>query len=447
MSLIISLNIGTKNSKIHIDEQKNTAYSRHEVITMYRNALKNKSVLYYLAGAGVSQLGNVLAGLAFLFISYELTQSGSLTTMIAISQAVPYLLFGLIGGAVADRINKKRLLVWIDLIRVPIVLSLVVLYQVENLTFWHLLVVSFVIQSLGCFYNPAYRAVLPLVTPIDDRTTVNSLLDTVTRGVQVLTPVFSIVLLSSGNTIHFYSIDALTYILSAFFILRIHWVEPINEENAAYENNQGVFQSIGSFFQWIRGEGTIKNVFTATFLMVFFNTWVWQVGLLLILLQNYPSKGEEFYSLLLGWYGAGVILVNVMVPFFWKRLTFINYLSGSIVWGLGIFVLGFAISLPLYFLGVLIAAVGLPISSLTRVYLIQTLVPAQKLGRAFSFNAVILYGSNVLSLVLFGALATFIKIGALFVFCGSMMIVCAVFYLFRILLSEKARRKSVQAFK
>ncbi|WP_238532151.1 MFS transporter [Planococcus antarcticus] len=414
---------------------------------MYRNVLKNKSVLYYLAGAGISQLGNVLAGLAFLFISYDLTQSASLTTVIAISQAVPYLLFGLIGGAVADRINKKRLLVWIDVIRVPIILSLVVLYQLENLAFWHLLVVSFVIQSLGCFYNPAYRAVLPLVTPIVDRTTVNSLLDTVTRGVQVLTPVFSIVLLSSGNTIHFYSIDALTYIFSAFFILKIHWVEPIHEENATDESNHGVFQSIVSFFQWVKGEGTIKNLFSATFLMVFFNTWVWQVGLLLLLLQNYPSQGEEFYSLLLGWYGIGVILINVIIPFFWKNLTFTLYLSGSIVWGIGIFVLGFATNLPFYFLGVLIAAVGLPISSLARVYLIQTLVPAQKLGRAFSFNAVILYGSNVISLVLFGALAAFIEISYLFVFCGSMMIVCAVFYLIRISLTEKARRKSVEAFK
>ena len=414
---------------------------------MYRNVLKNKSVLYYLAGAGVSQLGNVLAGLAFLFISYELTQSASLTTVIAISQAVPYLLFGLIGGAVADRINKKRLLLWIDLIRVPIILSLVVIHQAEVLAFWHLLVVSFVIQSLGCFYNPAYRAVLPLLTPVDDRTTVNSLLDIVTRGVQVLGPVFSIGLLSSGNTIHLYSIDALTYVLSAFFILQLHWVEPFNEDDVSVEKNQGIFRSISEFFKWVKGEVTIKTLFMATFLMVFFNTWVWQVGLLLLLLKNYPSQGEEFYSLLLGWYGAGVIIVNVVVPFLWRKLTFAIYLSGSIIWGVGIIVLGFATNLPFYFLGVLIAAVGLPITSLARVYLIQTLVPGHKLGRAFSFNAVILYGSNVISLMLFGALAAFIEISSLFIFCGSMMVFCSVFYLIRIAFTEKARRKSVEAFK
>ena len=183
-------------------------------------------ILYYLAGAGISQLGNVIAGMAFLFLSYELTQSARLTTVIAISQAVPYLLFGLIGGAIADRVNKKRLLLSIDLIRVPIILSLVVIYHLEILAFWHLLLVGFVIQSLGCFYNPAYRSVLPLITPLADRTTVNSLLDIVTRGVQVLGPIFSIGLLSSGNTIHFYTVDALTYVMSAFFILQLNWDEP-----------------------------------------------------------------------------------------------------------------------------------------------------------------------------------------------------------------------------
>lgn len=413
---------------------------------MYRNIRKNRNVLYYLLGAGISQFGNVLAGLAFLFLSYELTQSASLTTLIAVSQAVPYLIFGLIGGAIADRVNKKSLLIWIDLVRVPIILSLVLFQQLEILTFWHLLFVSFIILSLGCFYNPAYRAVLPLITPLDDQTTVNSLLDTVTRGVQVLTPIFSVLLLNSGHTIHFYTIDALTFIVSALFILKLNWVEPFNEADVSEGTERGVFSSILAFFWWVKDEVTIKKLFIVTFLMVFFNTWVWQIGLLLLLISDYPSQGEEFYSILLGWYGGGVILINIIIPFLWKKLTFRLYLYGSVIWGIGIFVLGFSSHLSIYFLGVLIAAAGLPLTSLSRIYLIQTLVPAQKLGRAFSFNAVLLYGSNVISLMLFGALSSFIDIRTLFVFCGGMMIALSILYLLRITPAKKARSESVEAF-
>ncbi len=411
---------------------------------MYRRVLKNKNIMCYLAGAGISQLGNVLAGLAFLFISYELTESAALTTIIAISQAMPYLLFGLIGGAVADRGHKKRMLVWIDLLRIPLFFSLVIFHQVGMLAFWHLLTVAFVVQSLGCLYNPAYRALLPLITPLDQQTAVNSLLDTVTRGIQVLTPVFAIGLMSSGNIIHFYTIDALTYLASAMLILNIYWLEPIGEKDINKVQTQGIFRSIGVFVQWAKREETIKNLFVATFWMVFFNTWVWQVGLLLLLIDSYPGSGQQLYSLILGWYGVGVILTNIAIPYFWKTLTLPLYLGGSIVWGVGLVVLGCASNLPFYFAGVFIAAAGLPLSSLARVNLIQTLVPANMMGRAFSFNAVLLYGSNVLSLAVFGALAHTVGIQQLFIICGSLMVMAALFYLVRGVLTEHTRRKAVE---
>ena len=412
---------------------------------MYRRVLKNKNILCYLAGAGLSQLGNVLAGLAFLFFSYDLTGSAALTTIVAISQAMPYLLFGLIGGAFADRVEKKRMLVAIDLLRIPLILSLVVLYQLDMLAFWHLLAAAFTVQSLGCFYNPAYRAVLPLITPVDHQTTVNSLLDTVTRGIQVVTPLFAIALLNAGHVIHFYTMDALTYLASAIIILKIHWVEPMGEEDVNSAQRDGLFRSIAVFYWWAKREGTVKHLFIATFWMVFFNTWVWQVGLLLLLIERFPGSGQEVYSLLLGWYGFGVILTNIAIPFFWKSLNFSLYLWGSIVWGLGLVVLGFSNYLPFYFAGVFIAAAGLPLSSLARVYLIQTLVPGNMLGRAFSFNAVLLYGSNVLSLAIFAALASAIGIQRLFIACGSLMVITALFYFVRSLLAEHARRKTVKA--
>jgi len=413
---------------------------------VYSSVLKNRMIFFYLAGAGISQLGNVITGLAFLFLSYERTQSSMLTTVMAITQAAPYLLFGLAGGVIADSVNKKRLLLWIDIIRVPIILSLVFIYQMNLLGFWHLIVVSFLIQSLGCFYNPAYRAVLPLITSVEDRTVANSLFDIVTRGVQMLGPIFSIGLLHSGQIIHFFTIDALTYLISAFFILKLHWKENNDATDNLMNKTDGIFNSIKDFFNWVKGEYTIRTLLFVTFLIVFFHTWVWQVGLLLQLLET-QNNGEQLYSLLMGWYGAGVITVNIGIPFLWKKLTLTTYLIGSIVWGVGILVLGFATHLSTYFIGILIAAIGLPISGLARVYLIQTWIPVNKLGRAFSFNAVLLYGSNVLSLSLFGALSSLMKIRYIFVFCGSMMVIGSFVYLFRIFPSKKTRRDSVETFK
>lgn len=68
---------------------------------VYLKVLKNRNILYYLLGAGVSNLGNVIASLAFVFMAYELTESGLYTTGVVVSQVAPYLLFGLVGGVIA----------------------------------------------------------------------------------------------------------------------------------------------------------------------------------------------------------------------------------------------------------------------------------------------------------------------------------------------------------
>ena len=166
----------------------------------------------------------------------------------------------------------------------------------------------------------------------------------------------------------------------------------------------------------------------------------------MLLLVNYPAYGEEIYSLLLSWYGAGVIIVNLVIPFIWKKMTLPIYLAGSILWGIGIVVLGFLHTF-LFIFSVFLLLYWSTLSGLARVYLLQTLIPANKLGRAFSFNAVILYASNVISLILFGTLTSFVEINSIFIFCGSMMIFSSFFYLIRVGFSENAGRKSIEAFK
>ncbi|WP_231512541.1 MFS transporter [Bacillus sp. MB2021] len=381
-------------------------------------------------------MGDVISGLAFLFLTCQMTESSIHTTGVAISQVVPYLLFGIIGGVIADWVDKKRILIRIDLIRVPLILSLVLFQQLELLNYWHLIIVSFLIQCLGCFFNPAHRAILPIITREEERSSVNSLLDTVTRGITVLGPIVSVGLMNTINIIHFFTFDALTYLISAILIYKIQFTEKnITGESPNQRKISDIFISIKDFSIWVKKQTTIRTIFIVTVIIVFFNTWVWQVGLLLQLIETTPN-GEELYSLLLGWYGAAVIAVNLLIPLIWKKLSVKIYLFGSLIWGIGILLLGFAYSLPMFFIGILVAAIGLPISGLSRVYLLQKYLPVEKLGRGFSFNAFLLYLSNAVSLGVFGFISSFLSTRILFLICGIMMVICSGIYLLTI--SRKA---------
>lgn len=409
---------------------------------MYKSIVMNKNIRFYLIGGGVSRLGDVLSGMAFLFLAYDLTGSAVHTTSMAIAETLPYLFFGLVGGVIADWLPRKKLMIVLDCLRIPLVFSVVVLFHFDGISYAYLLIVSFLIQSFGCFFNPAHRAVLPQITSHKERTLANSLNDTVSRGVTVLSPILSVWLLSYG-VIYFFLLDALTYLVSVICLSNVHFTEQKLNTNKSIKH---VFLAIADFFAWLKEHGTLKYLFLFTFVVVFFNTWVWEVGLLLALTEM-TSKSEEVYSILQGVFGVTVIVANLCIPLFIKKMNVNVYLVGAGIWGSGILYYGVLYDIEHFFIGAVLVGIGLPISSLVRVYLIQSLVPEDKLGRAFSSNAVLLYLSNTLSLAIFGLLAVTISIQKLMIGSGLLIILVSLIGLFLMKTSKNGRGFSINSFK
>ncbi|MFY0546281.1 MFS transporter [Brevibacillus sp. H7] len=397
---------------------------------MYRTVLGNKSFVFFFLGGSISRLGDVLTGLAFLFLAHDMTGSAWHTTGVVIAETAPYLLFGLVGGVVADWLPRQKLLMIIDLVRAPLVLSVFLLHEAGQLSYVYLLIIGFLIQSLGCFFNPAHRAVLPLITTSDERPAANSLMDSASRGVQVLSPMLTVTLLGTAGVAAFFAFDAITYLMSAACLALLR----VNEKAAASAQPRrlgDIYSSIREFVNWTKGEATLRKLFLVSFFTVFFNTWVWEVGLLLTVKQL-TVNGEEWYSTLQGAFGGIVILTNLAIPLVWKQLSLRTYLLGAFIWGLGVLSLGGASHLAFPFLSIAIAGIGMPLAGLSRVYLLQQLVPGEKMGRGFSFNAMLLYLSNVLSLGVFGLISAYLPLNALFLLCGGMMAATACYSLYRL---------------
>jgi DHA3 family macrolide efflux protein-like MFS transporter len=397
---------------------------------MYRAVFRNRAFLCYFLGGSISRLGDILSGFAFLFLAHDMTKSAWHTTVVVIAETAPYLLFGLAGGVIADWVQKRKLLIAIDLLRAPLVGSVFLMHQTGHLSYGFLLLVGFLVQSLGCFFNPAHRAVLPLITTAEERTAANSLLDTAARGMQVLSPVATVTVMQSAGTAAFFAFDGVTYLVSALF-LSLMRLRETPRSPAKARRLTDVYRSIREFSLWSLSEGLLRKLFLVTFLTVFFNTWVWEVGLLLAVKQL-TTQGEQWYSTLQGTFGGTVILTNLLIPLVCKRLSLRTYLLGAAIWGAGVFCLAWAGHLTLCFLAVAVAGVGMPMAGLSRVYLLQQAVPEEMMGRGFSFNAMLLYLANVLSLGLFGMIAACVPLPLLFGFCGGMMAMTAAFYLYRL---------------
>lgn len=124
----------------------------------------------YLAARVVSVSGALVAAVAMPVLAYRLTGSAAWTAAIAAVEAVPYLLFGLVAGALADRVDRRRLMVGTDLLCAAALAGVPVAWWLGVLGPWQVLATAVAVQTGFVFFDAANFGALPtLVGP--DRVT------------------------------------------------------------------------------------------------------------------------------------------------------------------------------------------------------------------------------------------------------------------------------------
>src|SRR5262245_38475448 len=96
--------------------------------------LRMKSFALLFSGQTISQIGDSMNKVALLWFVYDLTGSAFKMTVIGLLQTIPPLVFGPLIGVYLDRMKKKPVLIWVDLIRTGLVALIPLLYAMEALT-------------------------------------------------------------------------------------------------------------------------------------------------------------------------------------------------------------------------------------------------------------------------------------------------------------------------
>lgn|SRR5512146_2495513 len=96
--------------------------------------LKTRDFGLLFAGQLISQIGDALNKVALLWFVYELTGSALKMMVIGLLQTIPPLLFGPLIGVYLDRLSKKRVMIWMDLLRTLLILLIPALFAAQALT-------------------------------------------------------------------------------------------------------------------------------------------------------------------------------------------------------------------------------------------------------------------------------------------------------------------------
>ncbi len=169
----------------------------------------------FLATAG-SSVGTYLAAIALTVDVYDRTESGVWVAALLIADFLPIVLIGLLLGPLVDRLSRRRLMIVSDLVRFGVFAALPFVDSAASVV--GLAAISGIATG---FFVPAVYAGLPNLVPEDELTNANSLLATVETLAWMVGPVLGGLLLTVWGTTVPYTVNAITFLVSAAFVSRI----------------------------------------------------------------------------------------------------------------------------------------------------------------------------------------------------------------------------------
>ncbi|WP_447978911.1 MFS transporter [Candidatus Nitrospira bockiana] len=173
------------------------------------------------AGQVVSQIGDGLNKVALLWFVYDLTGSALKMTLIGLLQTVPPLVLGPVIGVYLDRLPKKAVMMWVDLLRAGLVLAIPILHALGLLTLNRLYGLVFLIAVFSTVFGPALVSSVPLIVGRPHLTAANALLQSTTNIGVLVGPAISglgIALIGAQNVLY---VNAATFFLSALCLVPV----------------------------------------------------------------------------------------------------------------------------------------------------------------------------------------------------------------------------------
>jgi MFS family permease len=372
---------------------------------------------WLVASSWTSNLGDGIALAASPLLIASLTSSPILVAAGAVMQFLPWLLFGLFAGAVADRHDRRRLVMLANGARAVIVLALVAFLVTGNATVWMVLVTAFLYGTAEVFADSAGSTLLPMVVEPADLGTGNARLQAgFLVGNQLAGPPLGAFLFAVGSFWPFL-LQVLCVSLAVVLIARIARTPAPQPPSSPSRTNA---HAIREGLAWLRHNAPVRTL--VVIILVFNVTWAAPWGILVLYATDHLGMGPLGYGALTTASALGGLVAVLCFGWLERHVSFATLmrvcLSLEVLMHLAFAlttsgVVAFAI---MFGFG-LYAFVWGTISTTVR----QRLVPMELQGRIASVNMVGVFGGLVIGQAIGGILAQFFGLTApwWFAFAGS----------------------------
>lgn len=366
--------------------------------------LRQRDFALLWGGMTVSLLGDGIYFVAIAWQVYALSNAPTALAIVGVAWTAPTVLFLLVGGAISDRRDRRRVLLVANLAEAAAIGAIGVLSVAGALQLWMLFVLVAIYGAAEAFFNPSFDAIVPTLVDAEHFTAASAL-DQFVRplAVQLLGPALGGVLLAFTGPGPAFLVDAGTFLVSIALLLSMRRAPRATAVTSA--SLRATLSEIADGFRFVRSNPWLWGTLLGASLSLLAFYGPSQV-LLPYLVKNRLHAGGDTFGAIRAAGGVGAILSALVISRAGLPRRRVTLMFAA--WALqSVLLVGYAVATgarTFVAISLLSGAAGAA-GNVVWGSLMMTLVPAQLRGRVSSLDWLVSIGLIPLSFAITGPIA------------------------------------------
>ncbi len=347
----------------------------------------------------ISNVGTWMHDVGAGWLMTTLNSSPAVVSLVQAATTLPVFLFALYAGTLADRLDKRKMLITVNIILLALISLLTVLVHFDRITPTVLILFTLAIGTGTAFMAPAWQAIVPALVPRDTlqpAVALNSMGINISRAIG---PALAGVLIASVSLSAPFAVNAVSHV--AIIAALLLW----QYDGAVKKTSQPIANAMLTGLRHVAHNTPLKATLVRSFAFFVFASAYW--ALLPLVVQNIEGGGAELYGLLLTLIGTGAVAGALTLPKIRAKV------NASMMAMLGTIGTAIAMAVLATAWAPAIAAIAAPLGGFSWIAVLttfnvsaQTALPNWVRARGLAINLMVFFGSMAFGSALWGQVAT-----------------------------------------
>ncbi len=376
-----------------------------------------RNVAFFLSGQTVSLFGSMVVQYVVMWYVTLETQSGLAVAMYAVAAFLPQGVVSFFAGALADRMNRKKLVIFADagIAFVTLILAIVMMNGVDDL--W-IIFLAVAVRSVGAgVQTPTVQAIIPQIAPTDQLMRVNGIFQSIGSAMALLAPAVAAAVYAAFGLVPVFFLDVVTAVIGIGLLIKV--AVPTLERAAETMTTYREDLVEGMHYIWTH---KIVRWLLVVFAIIFLLTVAPSFVTPLMVVRTFGTE-EWMLAVLEVAFSVGMVLGGILVATWLAKRSRIGLiLFSTYTFALITVALGLSGNLWVFYGFMFLFGLSVPLFSTPFMTLIQETVEPAKHGRVFSYVGIVMALATPIGMLLFGPLADVVSVQSLLITAGLVMI-------------------------